>query len=322
MDESLHDLFSALQRRPNPKQALRSSGQLNKWVTAARRTLKTDDGIVIDESRLSWIVASAVVVAVLQRVRNVENDVIFLLKGGTYLQYRLGLATRATRDVDGLIRGNFEQFFDELDAVLREKWGDLEISRTEVDIINVPGKAEKPCRFTVKLSVRGTVWRSIKVEVSPAEGGIGSEVDQLVAPPLQGFGIPTPEQLFGITLRGQIAQKLHAVSDPHVPPTSVNDRARDLVDLLLIREVVQSEGLLTPLDLREVCLEVFESRQREAEGLKYPGRTWPPVVVAHSHWAIDYRHASAQANLSLTMDEAVAKVNKWIAEIASATRSS
>lgn len=37
MDEPLHGLFSALERRPNPKQTLTSSGQLNKWVTAARR---------------------------------------------------------------------------------------------------------------------------------------------------------------------------------------------------------------------------------------------------------------------------------------------
>ncbi|MEI8404314.1 MAG: nucleotidyl transferase AbiEii/AbiGii toxin family protein [Actinomycetes bacterium] len=322
MDKPLHDLFSALERRPNPKQALTSSGQLNKWVTATRRALMADDGVVVDESRLSWIVASAVVVAVLQRVRSAENDVIFLLKGGTYLQYRLGLATRATRDVDGLIRGDFEQFFDELDAVLRDQWGDLEISRTEFDIIDVPGKAQKPRRFTVKLSVRGAVWRSIKVEVSPDEGGIGTEVDRLASPPLQGFGIPTPEQLFGIALRGQIAQKLHAVSDPHVPPAFINERARDLVDLLLIRQLVQNEGLLTPLDLREICVEVFESRRREAEGLKQPGRTWPPVVVAHTHWASDYRQASAQANLSLTMDEAVAQVNHWIAEIVSETGSS
>ena len=122
MDEPLHGLFSALERRPNPKQTLTSSGQLNKWVTAARRALMADDGVVIDESRLSWIVASAVVVAVLQRVRSAEDDVIFLLKGGTYLQYRLGLATRATRDVDGLIRGYIRSAFTKGDNHLDINW--------------------------------------------------------------------------------------------------------------------------------------------------------------------------------------------------------
>ena len=37
MDQSLHDVFLALERRPNPNQTLTSSGQLNKLVTAARR---------------------------------------------------------------------------------------------------------------------------------------------------------------------------------------------------------------------------------------------------------------------------------------------
>jgi hypothetical protein len=43
-------------------------------------------------------------------------------------------------------------------------------------------------------------------------------------------------------MRYQIAQKLHAGSDPHEPPAYVNDRARDLVDLLLLKQLAESTG--------------------------------------------------------------------------------
>jgi hypothetical protein len=43
-------------------------------------------------------------------------------------------------------------------------------------------------------------------------------------------------------MRFQIAQKIHAVSDPHEPPDSINDRARDVVDLLLLRDLAAETG--------------------------------------------------------------------------------
>ena len=43
-------------------------------------------------------------------------------------------------------------------------------------------------------------------------------------------------------MRFQIAQKLHAVTDPHEPPDLINDRARDVVDLLLLRDLYRHNG--------------------------------------------------------------------------------
>lgn len=48
------------------------------------------------------------VVAALQRAVAPDGHPRFLLKGGTYLELRLGLETRATKDVDVLFRGNFD----------------------------------------------------------------------------------------------------------------------------------------------------------------------------------------------------------------------
>ena len=38
--------------------------------------------------------------------------------------------------------------------------------------------------------------------------------------------------LAGIAMSYQIAQKVHACTDPHDPPAFVNNRARDVVDLV------------------------------------------------------------------------------------------
>ena len=79
------------------------------------------------------------------------------------------------------------------------------------------------------------------------------------APPLDYFGLPSPGELAGIALDYQIAQKIHACTDPHQPPDQVNDRARDVVDILLLKETFYGSGEdLTAI--RVVCADVFEAR--------------------------------------------------------------
>ena len=44
-------------------------------------------------------------------------------------------------------------------------------------------------------------------------------------------------------------------------------------------------------------------------------RHWPPVVVAHPHWADDDRRAAASAAFDHSLDESIAEVNTWISAI-------
>lgn len=116
-------------------------------------------------------------------------------------------------------------------------------------------------------------------------------------------------------MRFQIAQKLHAVSDPHDPPAHVNDRARDVVDLLLLRRLVTETDCPSLAQIRAAGVDVFEARADEAQQRGYPGRAWPPTVAAHPHWSGDYQRAAASAGITLSLDEAVAEVNNWIARL-------
>jgi hypothetical protein len=159
-------------------------------------------------------------------------------------------------------------------------------------------------------------WRRIQFEVSPDEAGIGAESETIEPPPLSGFGLPDPDALVGIAMRFQIAQKLHAVSDPHDPPGAINDRPRDVVDLLLIRDLAATTGSPTLPEVRVAAMAVFDARAAEAEQLGLSARSWPPAVVAHPHWASDFQRASASAGVSSSLAEAVDAVNIWIAEVA------
>ena len=69
-----------------------SASILAQWVTHAERALD----VPAAGGRMGWLVASTVVIAALQRAVDSEGTPRFLLKGGTYLQHRLGKTARAS----------------------------------------------------------------------------------------------------------------------------------------------------------------------------------------------------------------------------------
>ena len=119
----------------------------------------------------------------------------------------------------------------------------------------------------------------------------------------------------GIALRFQIAQKFHACSDPHDPPQAVNDRPRDLVDLILLRALLESDVTTTAGDLRAACVALFDARAAEAIELGRTARSWPPVKQMHRHWPADYERAARDARLADSLVEAIAQLNSWISYI-------
>lgn len=285
-----------------------SANVLNAWIQQAQT--KVD----IAPDRLGWLVASTVVIAALQRAAHNDGQPRFLLKGGAYLEHRLGLNARATKDVDALFRGDFAEFLTELDAALREPWGAITLHRTEVEAIERARTHVKPQRFAVRLLIRGKIWRRIQVEVAPEEGHAGAAVDSLIAPPLDHFGLPSAEQLAGIAMDYQVAQKLHACTDPHDPPEAINARVRDVVDLVLLRQAFYRDGADLS-QLAAACLDVFHTRAREAGALDLPQRSWPPRVVAYAHWDADYVRPASQADLPFTLPAAIEFINSWIDNI-------
>lgn len=307
----LADLLRTL--KPKTKQPA-SAAVLNQWIAQAEGKL----GPEAKGGRLGWLVASSVAIACVQRAIDADGRQLFLLKGGTLLQHRLPAAARPTKDVDGLVRGDLDAFFLALEDALAEPWGPLTLRRGAVEVVDVPTKIVKPRRFDIIITLRGVTWRRIQFEVSADESGIGQDFEAIEPPPLSGFGLPDPDTLIGIAMRFQIAQKIHAVSDPHEPPDSINDRARDLVDLLLLRNLVAETGSPTLAEIHAAGAALFQSRADEARQLGLSARTWPPTVVGHAHWGDDYKRSATSASIELSLDAAVAEINAWIGQVGKA----
>ena len=69
---------------------------IDRWIHDAERE------VGIGARRFGWMVASGVVVAAIQRVLHTDGLPRFLIKGGAYLELRLGLRARAPGSSAGL----------------------------------------------------------------------------------------------------------------------------------------------------------------------------------------------------------------------------
>jgi hypothetical protein len=298
--------FASLPERGKEPTAAR---HLDAWIEQAVPR------VGVTSRRLGWMVASSVAIGVLQRSLDPGGEPRFLLKGGAYLELILGLRARSTSDIDALFRGDFDDLLASLDACLEHRWGPLTIERTEALVMENVQRVAKPRRFKLKLKLGGTVWRSIDVEVAADEAGIGERSALLKAVPLGHFGLPTAESLAGIALDFQVAQKIHACTDPHEPPTFVNTRARDVVDLLLLEDAFYRDAA-TLSGLRSACETLFQARAADAVALEIAGRAWPPTVMAHEGWERDFAAACREADLDLDLQASLDRVNEWIRAIA------
>ena len=98
-------------------------------------------------------------------------------------------------------------------------------------------------------------------------------------------------------------------TDPHDPPAAINERPRDVVDLLLLRDLARTEGRPTLLELRVAAEAIFAARAADARALGRAEHTWPCVVVAHEQWRPDFAAARVASYVDVTLEDAVAKVN-------------
>lgn len=82
--------------------------------------------------------------------------------------------------------------------------------------------------------------RGWPIEVSPVEAGNADGYDEITSDAMTLVGLPDSVAVPCMTLPWQIAQKIHACTDPVEKPRS-NDRAHDLVDLQLLEALMVDE---------------------------------------------------------------------------------
>jgi hypothetical protein len=244
-----------------------------------------------------WI-NTHIISAVLDRVRDEDGEPLFTLKGGAAMELRLGINARASKDYDAAFRDRAEDMLDALDRALAEDWGGFQLQRAEPEVI----RETHAMRMDVKLAYKGRPWGTVQLEVAPAEGQAGQEIDRVPARPLDPVQIEGPERIACVSVRYQIAQKIHACTELYADGRE-NDRFRDLIDLQLLRDLVDGD---LPV-VRDACVEIFELRGKHA---------WPPEVTVHPSWPAGF--AAMAADIGFYTDDvdfAADALRQFIAEI-------
>jgi hypothetical protein len=264
---------------------------LQRWVAEQSKI----EGIAA--SRLQRWISYMVIAAALDRIRDEYDEPLFVAKGGLAMELRLQLQARASQDFDATFRASVSTMLESLDEALREPYGDFTLSRTEPDYTNDDGFT----RLRVRLVYRGRSWQSVVLELIPADGTWAAELERLPAIDIATFGLPGPERIACISIRYQVAQKLHACTETF-DDERVNDRSRDLIDLLLLRSLITDMPAV-----REACVDTFALRGKQ---------DWPPTLSSPDHWPAQYAAESAEIGFSIAdVEEAAQQVRALIAEI-------
>lgn len=258
--------------------------------------------------RLQQHVGVLVVTQFLTSLGDDGGEPLLLVKGGVSLELRRGIPeSRTSKDLDTVIRGDIERLYDRLAEAGAEGWEGFTVIFTAPVAFEVPVLASNAYRFTAKVAYLAKPFVSVPIEVSPIEAGNADAYDKISSEALALVGLPNGEAVPCMTLPWQVAQKIHACTEPvGEPPT--NDRARDLVDLQLLEALMADESLAAT---RAACIAVFAARGKHS---------WPPVVVAQPHWRPIYvRALEALADLGLAsdVDEAVERVQSFVDRIES-----
>lgn len=246
------------------------------------------------------------------------------VKGGMGVKLRFGeRGTRATSDLDVSTRVRGEEFEQAFRARLAEGWGTVPASKGELRRdpdapdrvaftatvravkLHDPGLARPEYvmhPYRVSIAFLGNAWGALDVEVSDPEidpyAHTRKEIDgELVQFGVYfGFGDLQPVEL--VDLEYQIAQKLHAVTDP------AYERAHDLVDLQLLWGADPNLPVL-----RELCVRTFDWRRQQP---------WPPFPLRPMDgWELAYTDARAETEVGGTTPVLpdVSAAREWLTQV-------
>lgn len=153
----------------------------------------------------------------------------------------------------------------------------------------------------MRLEYQSRAWATIRLEVSGPDVS-DREVELVPAIELEHFLLTGPREIACLPLRFQVAQKIHAVTER--PTDRENRRFRDLVDLLLMRDLIDDLPAL-----RDACAATFDCRSTP----------WPPRLVVPDTWHDGYRLLANEIGLDVDdAEEAATDVRALIARIADA----
>ncbi len=272
-----------------------SAGKLEKLVLAYANR----EGVAVGRVR-HWI-SFMMLSGALDRAASRPNGPRFVVKGGVALELRLPGRARATDDLDVVAICDEQDLVVALDDALREPYHDCSFSRRA----ETKPLGEHAVRVYVQIAYRSVRWGTIQVDLARPDGDL-TETERLPSLPLAAFGLVGPVDVACLSLRYQIAQKFHGLTKV-LPDGAENDRHRDAIDLLVLRDLVDATQLP---DLREACEATFRSRGAQA---------WPPTIELPPSWRDPFVALAATLGLSVqSLAEAERELRDFVIAIVAA----
>lgn len=246
--------------------------------------------------RLNLRVASMMLAGALRRAVDDDGAVVFVTRGGVAMELRAGEKARATGDVDLVLRGDPESLLEHLDASLADDYEGFSFERNEPQPLELRPYVH---RTRVKVAFRTKPFMTLVVEVAPVEAG-GDEIEEIAAHDLSTIGLEGPDVIPVLAVRWQIAQKLHAVTEPPLRPGGENSRYWDLIDLQLL-QALTGENLAL---VKDACQRIFAARGQQS---------WPPYITTYPDWSDRYSTMASSLDIPVTdLNEAVEVVHAFI----------
>jgi hypothetical protein len=238
-----------------------SVGKLDKYVLAYALA----EGLAVGRVR-HWI-SCMMLSGALDQAASRPDGPRFVVKGGVALELRMPGRARATEDLDIVVVCEQPDLVEAFDSALRAGYGDCTFTRRST----VHPLGDLGVRVWVQVAYRTQRWATVQVDLAHPDA-VDTETERLGGIPLTRFGLQGPSDVPCLSLRYHIAQKWHGMTRA-TPSGAPNDRFRDAVDLLLLRDLVAPDELSA---VRDACEETFRVRD---------DHPWPPPIALPAHWA-------------------------------------
>lgn len=215
------------------------------------------------------------------------SDQGWVLKGGTALEFRLGLRARATKDLDLVLRSTPSDGTTLREVLIETLAADVDRDRfvftvgqpidLDTDTAGNPG-----WRFSVDGALAGKTFTVVRVDVvlRPAEL---AATDRISLPGMLEFAGIRPRTIESADRSQHFAEKLHALTRDY--GSRPKTRVKDLVDLILLIH----DGLSPDQDLLAVVRHVYTVRATHPVPTSIPD---PPPA-----WRNEYPALAAEATL-------------------------
>lgn len=162
----------------------------------------------------------------------------WMLKGAFALELRLGLRTRATKDIDLALPAGADDATEYLNAAAALDLGDyfqFEVRRTPALDTATETRA---IRFTFRTDLAGRRFEQFPVDIALSDSS-SIETERLLVPnSLEFAGLSLPA-IPVVELEQHVAEKLHAYTGTYGPDGRESTRVKDLVDIVLIAEMTE-----------------------------------------------------------------------------------